>query len=276
MGRALTFGFSPCPNDTFAFHALVHGLVDSGGLTITPLLADVEELNQRALAGELELSKLSFHALGYVLESYQLLRAGAALGRGCGPLLVARPGFDLKRLGQARVAVPGRLTTAHLLLSMYLGRPPEVEPLQFDQVMPAVAGGQYEAGLIIHEGRFTFQNYGLESLLDLGSWWEKETGRPIPLGCIAARRDLGPEAIARLERALAASVAHAQAHPLDSRAYVLAHAQEMQPQVVAQHIGLYVNDFSRDLGGEGLAAVEELLARGRASGLLPPARVSLL
>lgn len=275
MGRALRFGFSPCPNDTFAFHALVHGLVDSGGLSVAPFLADVEELNQRALAHELEVSKLSFHALAHVLERYQLLRAGAALGRGCGPLVVARTGFDPARLGQVRVAVPGRLTTAHLLLSLYLGRPPLVQTMEFSQVMPAVAGGQFEAGLIIHEGRFTYPSYGLVSLLDLGAWWETETGRPIPLGCIAARRDLGPEVTQQVERALAASVAHAQAHPQDSRDYVLAHAQEMQPSVVVQHIELYVNDFSRDLGAEGLAAVEELLARGRASGLLPPAKVSL-
>jgi 5,8-dihydroxy-2-naphthoate synthase len=275
MRTSIDFGFSPCPNDTFAFHALVHGLVDSGGYVLRPVLADVEELNRRALRAELPLSKLSFHALGQVLDRYVLLRSGAALGRGCGPLLVARPGFDLATLGDVQVAVPGKLTTAHLLLSLYLGRPPQVEPLEFSRIMPAVAGGEFEAGLVIHEGRFTYRAQGLVALLDLGEWWEGETGLPIPLGCIAARRDLGGEAIAALEKALAASVAHAQANPLLSRNYVLKHSQELEPEVVAQHIGLYVNQFSRDLGPEGLGAVAELLSRGRACGLLPPSQAPL-
>ncbi len=269
MSTTLDFGFSPCPNDTFAFHALVHGLVESGGYVLKPVLADVEELNQRALMSELPLTKLSFHALAHVLGRYTLLKSGAALGRGCGPLLVARPGFDLAELAEISVAMPGKLTTAHLLYSLYLGRPPKVTPLEFSHIMPAVAGGEFAAGLIIHEGRFTYQAHGLVELIDLGQWWEAETGLPIPLGCIAARRDLGAEAIAALEKALAASVAHAQANPRLSRSYVLQHSQELEATVVEQHIALYVNDFSRELGPEGLKAVAELLERGRACGLLP-------
>lgn len=264
----LSFGFSPCPNDTFAFHALVHGLVP-GAPAVTPRLADVEELNRLAQAGRLPLTKLSFHALGHVLDKYALLIAGSALGRGCGPLVVARPGFDPARLGQVEVAVPGLMTTAHLLLSLHLGHAPLVRPMVFSDVMAEVAAGRAEAGLIIHEGRFTYPAHGLEMVVDLGQWWEADTGLPIPLGCIAARRDLGPELIGRLERALAASVRAAQADPAASQAYVRAHAQEMDPAVTASHIALYVNDFSVDLGQEGLRAVQEVLRRGRASGLLP-------
>jgi 1,4-dihydroxy-6-naphthoate synthase len=265
----ITFGYSPCPNDTFAFHALMHGLVPTPGLRLTPFLADVEELNRRALNAELGLTKLSFHALAHVLDDYALLRAGAALGRGCGPLLVARAGAPTPDLSRVTVAVPGRLTTAHLLLSLYLGRPPRVEPLLFSEIMPAVASGRYQAGLIIHEGRFTYEQQGLVSLMDLGQWWEAETGVPIPLGCIAARRDLGRERGLLLEAALAESVRMAWRDPLASRDYVLAHSQEMEPAVVEQHIALYVNPFSADLGAEGLAAVRKALEWGRRAGLLP-------
>lgn len=269
----LTFGFSPCPNDTFAFHALAHGLVRVPGLAITPFLADVEQLNRRAAEGGLEMTKLSFHALGALLDRYLLLRAGAALGRGCGPIVVVRPGGEGLDLKRARVAVPGRMTTAHMLLSLHLGAPPSVEPMLFSEVMAAVASGRCEAGLVIHEGRFTYERLGLRQVLDLGQWWEGQTGLPIPLGCIALRRDVvegaGRETALALESALAASVARAWQRPEASRDYVLAHAQEMEPAVVASHIALYVNEFTRDLGEEGLAAVGEMLARGRRAGLLP-------
>ena len=274
--REIRFGLSPCPNDTFAFYAALHGLVDTHGWKLIPHMADVEELNRLALAGELEMTKLSFPALGRCLDRYGLLSAGAALGRGCGPLIVCRPGFDLERLGSVTVAVPGFNTTAFMLLSLYLRQAPQARALVFDQIMPAVAAGEFEAGLIIHEGRFTYRNYGLVAPVDLGAWWERDSGLPIPLGCIAARRDMGADAARGLQGLLAASVAHAQAQPGLSQEFVLAHAQEMQPQVVAEHIGLYVNEFSRDLGDEGLAAVEELLARGREVGLLPEAAHGLL
>ncbi|MCF8042451.1 MAG: 1,4-dihydroxy-6-naphthoate synthase [Desulfarculaceae bacterium] len=274
--REISFGLSPCPNDTFAFYAALHGLVDTHGWNLRPHMADVEELNRLALAGELEMTKLSFTALGRCLDRYGLLSAGAALGRGCGPLVVCRPGFDLERLGSVTVAVPGFNTTAFMLLSLYLGHEPQAQALVFDQIMPAVAAGEFEAGLIIHEGRFTFAGHGLEAPVDLGAWWEQDSGLPIPLGCIAVRRDLGAPAARELQDILAASVAHAQAEPRASQEFVLAHAQEMKQAVVSRHIGLYVNAFSRDLGDEGLAAVEELLARGREIGLLPEAAHGLL
>jgi 1,4-dihydroxy-6-naphthoate synthase len=268
--REVRFGYSPCPNDTFAFHALAEGLVSAPGFAVRPVLADVEELNRRALAGGLEMTKLSFHALGHVLERYALLRAGAALGRGCGPLVVARPGVRLEDLAGEEIAVPGRHTTAHLLWALRLGSSPRVRPMLFSEIMPRVAAGEIAAGLVIHEGRFTFQALGLDSLLDLGRWWEERTGLPIPLGCIAVRRDLGPRAAAALEAALAASVERAWERPGESREYVLAHAQEMEPAVVDQHIGLYVNRYTRSLGGEGLAAAARMLEMGREAGLLPP------
>lgn len=269
MTRSIQFGFSPCPNDTFAFHALVHGLTPAPGFDIQPYMSDVEELNQKALSGELEMTKLSFHALGHVLDKYTLLNAGSALGRGCGPLLTARPGMSLEQAASGLVAVPGQYTTAQLLLTLFLGRPPQTKPMIFSEVMPAVARGEVDAGLIIHEGRFTYQEYGLESLVDLGQWWEQETGLPIPLGCIALRRDLGPDAAQVLTKALAASVSFAWKHPDQSQEYVAAHAQEMEPEVMRQHIELYVNDFTLDLGDEGRRAVDEVLRRGAEAGLLP-------
>jgi 1,4-dihydroxy-6-naphthoate synthase len=268
MSREITFGYSPCPNDTFSFHALTHGLVKANGFEIKTHLADVEELNRLALQGGLEVTKLSFHALGHVLDKYALLNAGSALGRGCGPLVVARAGNQPVDLAKVKVAVPGRLTTAQMLLSLYLGKKPEVEPMEFNQVMEAVAQGRFQAGLVIHEGRFTYERLGLVRLLDLGEWWEAKTGLPIPLGCIAMRRDLGKEAYDIIDQALAKSVAMARHDPEKSKEYVLANAQEMEPEVVENHIGLYVNDFTLDLGENGLRAVEEALKLGRQSGLL--------
>ncbi len=276
MTRTITFGFSPCPNDTFAFHALVHGLVPApAGVKIRPHLADVEELNQMALAGQLEMTKLSFHALGRVRRRYGLLSAGSALGRGCGPLLVAQPGTSLEAACQGPVAVPGRLTTAHLLFSLYLGRPPRARPMIFSRVMEEVARGRVPAGLVIHEGRFTYPGLGLVELMDLGRWWEDTTGLPLPLGCIALRRDLGGDLARRLQAALAQSVEYAWAHPQASARFVARHAQEMEPEVTRSHIQLYVNRFTRDLGRLGRRAVEEIMKRGEASGLLPPDQTPL-
>lgn len=264
----LRLGFSPCPNDTFAFHALVHGLVElPEGVEISPFIADVEELNRRALAGELEITKLSAYALGWVQERYQLLDAGAALGRGCGPLVVAREELSPEQLMQTTILVPGMLTTAHLLLGLWLGRKPRVEAVSFEKVMELVAGGQFRAGVIIHEGRFTYQGYGLRCIQDLGEWWEETTGLPIPLGVIAARRDLEDGLVRAMDQAISTSVKMAQANPQLSREYVRAYAQELAPDVVEAHIALYVTDYSVCLGEEGRAAVQELLSRARAAGM---------
>ena len=267
---AIGIGFSPCPNDTFMFYALVSGAVP--GLAVAPWLADIEALNLRALAGHdlLPVTKLSVHALAHVSERYTVLSAGAALGRGCGPLLVTRPELAGARIETLRVAIPGRYTTAQLLLRAMLPAPRELVVMPFSAILAAVAAGQVDAGLIIHESRFTYAAHGLVQLADLGALWEAETGLPLPLGVIAAERVQGEALLARVEDGIRRSIAAAWARPQDSAEYIRSHAQEMDPEVCRQHIGLYVNDFSLELGAEGRAAIDALLLRGRAAGLLPP------
>lgn len=270
-----TLAYSTCPNDTFIFHALVHGLVQAGDLRFETHLHDVEALNTFAGTRRFDITKLSFAAIGCLRERYALLRSGAALGRGCGPLIVARPGFDPRRLGEVPIAVPGLMTTAHLLLGLYLGKRPLAVPMVFDTIMPQVASGAFEAGLIIHESRFTYPEHGLTCVDDLGAFWERETGLPIPLGGIAAARDLPKDEIARVESAISQSVRHAFAHPDASRDYIKRHAVELADDVIRRHIGLYVNDFSIDLGDEGITAVKTLMKRAEKSGLIPASTLPL-
>lgn len=266
--RSLSIGFSPCPNDTFIFHALVTGLIPTKSFTLLPeVLADVETLNAWALAGRLDVTKLSFHTLGHVLDEYELLSTGAALGRGCGPLLVSRPDIALESLAQQTIAVPGHYTTAAMLLKMCHPECQTITVMRFDQIMPALAAGTIGAGVIIHESRFTYQRYGLQLLTDLGAWWEKTTGHPIPLGGIAARRTLGKEIISELETTIRQSLQAAFQHPAQADPYVKTHAQEIDDQVIRDHIGLYVNDYSLDLGPEGMAAVNNFLKKGHEAGL---------
>lgn len=265
----LSLGFSPCPNDTFIFHALVHGLVADAPAFAPPRLEDVETLNRRALSGQLAVSKLSFHALGHVLEQYVLLGAGAALGRGCGPLLVAREPLDPALLTDKMVAVPGRYTTAALLLGLFAPHCQRPRVLRFDRIMPALLKGEIDAGVIIHESRFTYREHGLVLLADLGAWWEKSSGLPIPLGGIVARRSLGGERLAAIERAIRQSVEAAMADPERAMPYIRRHAGELDETVLRFHIALYVNDFSLALGDEGRRAIKEFLRRGREAGVLP-------
>lgn len=266
---ALSLGFSPCPNDTFIFYGLIHARVPTSGLAFRERLEDVETLNGLALAGALDICKVSYHALGYLRDRYCLLRSGGALGRGCGPLVVTRGASTLADLRGKPVAVPGRFTTAALLLRL---ADPAIDTLvymPFHEIMGAVARGEVAAGVIIHESRFTYRDHGLTKLMDLGEWWERETGCPIPLGGIVARRDLGVETIIAVEQALRSSVAFAQANPGEAKAYIRAHSQEMSDEVCTAHIDLYVNDFSLQLGPEGEAAVIELLSRAEAAGVIP-------
>jgi 1,4-dihydroxy-6-naphthoate synthase len=258
--RELSFGFSPCPNDTFAFHAAVHGLVDPG-LRLVPSLRDIEDLNRAARASELQLTKLSVGALAGLGDRYRPLRAGAALGHGVGPLVVAREPATLAQAAAGRIAVPGLDTTAFLLLGLAAPDLGEVVELRYDRILDAVATGAVDAGLIIHESRFTYQDHGLVRVADLGEWWEGETGLPVPLAVIGARADLDADTVAEAEAALRASVEHAFAHPEESRAYVRAHSQELSDAVCDQHIALYVNEFSIDLGDDGLHAVNALTSR---------------
>jgi len=258
--RTLTFGFSPCPNDTFAFHALVHGLVPAP-FAVQPVLLDIEELNRRAREGAFELTKLSVGAFAGVGvgDRYRLLRSGAALGHGVGPLVVARTPRRLAEAVRGRIAIPGRDTTAFRLLRLAAPSLGEVVEVRYDRILGAVERGEVDAGLIIHESRFTYEAHGLTKVIDLGDWWERETGLPVPLAGICARADLEPGLIVDVERAIRASVQYAFDHPEESRAYVRAHSQEMSEAVCDEHIKLYVNEHSLDIGDEGLRAIERLV-----------------
>jgi 1,4-dihydroxy-6-naphthoate synthase len=260
--RELTFGFSPCPNDTFAFYALAHGLVEAP-FRVRPVLLDIEELNRRAHDGVFDLTKLSVGAFAGVGTRYRLLRSGAALGHGVGPLVVARRVVPLSDAAAGRIAIPGKETTAFRLLQLAAPRLGEVVELRYDRILPAVARGEVDAGLIIHESRFTYADHGLSQVTDLGGWWEAETGLPVPLAGICAHADLDADLVAAAERAIRASVARAFANPSESRAWVRAHAQEMSDEVCDAHIRLYVNEHSLDLGDEGMRAIERLTTSGR-------------
>jgi 1,4-dihydroxy-6-naphthoate synthase len=267
----LSLAFSPCPNDTFVFHAWVHGLIaDAPAVDVT--FADVDVTNGAAERGEFDVVKVSYGAIPWLLDKYALLPAGGALGRGCGPLVLTAGRDDLRG---ATVAVPGERTTAYLLFRLWAADQgvDAIEVMPFPDIMPAVRDGKVDAGLVIHEARFTFHNYGLTSLVDLGAWWEAETGLPIPLGAILARRELDVD---RLTHVVRSSVQHAFADPSASRSYVAENAQEMDPTVQARHIELYVNDFSVDLGAEGYGAIDALLTRAADAGLVPPLERSMV
>ncbi len=270
MTEPLSLGYSPCPNDTFLFYALTHGIIPLPGLQRPPLLTDVETLNSLVRKGRLAISKISCHALGHVRRDYALLASGAALGRGCGPLLVARRGFDPAALSSGRIAIPGSLTTASLLLRLWQPNCRNLIVLPFERILPAICSGQVDAGLIIHEARFTYAQQRLTELVDLGTWWQALTGLPLPLGAIVAQRRLGRAQVAAIEKAIAASALYAQSNPGEPAAYIRQHAQELDAEAIKQHIALYVNDFTLDLGTEGLAAIEELLGRAARAKLIPP------
>jgi 1,4-dihydroxy-6-naphthoate synthase len=261
----MRLAFSPCPNDTFVFHAWTHGLIDGAPVTEVTY-ADIDVTNTAAERGGFDVVKVSYAALPWLLDRYALLPAGGALGRGCGPLVLTRGGVG--DLNGRTVAMPGERSTAYVLLRLWAAgqRPARIDVVPFASIMPGVRDGAYDAGLVIHEARFTYPDYGLSALADLGQWWESETGLPIPLGAILARRGLDATELTRVVRA---SVEHAWADPDASRSFVAAHAAEMSPEVQRQHIALYVNEFTRDLGDEGFAAVTALLTRAHAEGLVP-------
>ncbi len=270
--KTLSLGYSPCPNDTFIFYALVHNRIALGDLHFAPpQLADVETLNSWALQKRLDVTKISCHALGHVLGEYCVLSAGSALGRGCGPLLVAASEMPIESLVGKKVAIPGRLTTAALLFRLFLPAGTELVEMRFDTIMEAVRRREVDAGVIIHESRFTYAGQGLVCLQDLGQWWEDVSGQPIPLGCIVARRSLGRDMLQRIDQAIAASIDYAFGSPADCLPYIREHSQETAEEVVQSHIGLYVNEYSRDLGSEGMAAITAFLERGRQAGVLPHA-----
>jgi 1,4-dihydroxy-6-naphthoate synthase len=267
---AITLGFSPCPNDTYIFNALVHGKVPLSRCSLGEVqLEDVETLNEWAAQGRLDITKISFHALGHVQHRYTLLQTGSALGRGCGPLLIAGNGDKPIHIADWKIAIPGAYTTAALLLRLYQPACRHFVVMRFDHIMEALAEGTVDGGVIIHESRFTYRQFGLHCIQDLGEWWERTTGLPIPLGCIAAKKTLPTGVREEIDAAIAASIDWAKTHPGEGWDYIRAHAQEMNAQVMQNHIDLYVNQFSRALGEEGLHAVRELLRRGTAAGLFP-------
>ena len=274
MTDRISLGYSPCPNDTFIFYGLVHGKI-SGAPVFDEVLEDIATLNSLALQGELDTTKISFHALAHLRDQYCLLHAGGALGRGCGPLVVARQDLEPGQLVGKKVAIPGKLTTAALLMRLFDPDIQDLVILPFDQIMEAAQQGVVDAGLIIHESRFTYPDYGLHEVIDLGAWWEETTGHPIPLGGILARRDMGREQIERIDRSLKSSVEYAFAHPEEVRDYVRAHAQEMDDRVMQAHIDLYVNDYTLDYSRDGEAAIADLLRRAEAAGIAPVADLPL-
>jgi len=276
VNRTLTLGYSPCPNDTFIFYALTHHKVRIPGVEFSERLEDVETLNRLALEGGLDFTKISYHALGHLRDQYALLRSGGALGRGCGPLIVAKPGTDLADLKKGIIAVPGKLTTAYLLLRLFDPTLENLRVMTFDRIMDTVARGEVLAGLIIHESRFTYPLYKLEKLMDLGEWWEQHSALPIPLGGILGKRSLGRDILLEVERGIRESLHYANSHPDEVLAYCKQHSQEMDEAVMKNHIELYVNKFSLDLGQEGLDAVRRLFDEAGALGVFPRSDQPLL
>ena len=252
----LTLGFSPCPNDTFMFDALVHNKIDTEGLEFEVVLSDVEQLNQWALKSKLDLTKLSFNAFRYCVKDYSLLESGSALGRNCGPLLIKNPKTELTK--ESLIAIPGKYTTANLLLELAFPNFQNKQEVMFSEIEEKVLKNEVEAGLIIHENRFTYQNRGLEKVIDLGEFWEQKTSLPIPLGGIFIRENFTIEIKKKVERVLKRSVEFAFSNPTSSSDYVKYNAQELDEKVIKSHIDLYVNEFSVSLGEEGRNAIQML------------------
>lgn len=265
----ISLGYSPCPNDTYIFYGLVHNKIE-GAPQFKEILEDIETLNTMAANNQLDMTKISFHALGHLRDRYCLLHSGGALGRGCGPLVIARETLSPDDLANKKIAIPGKRTTAALLLQLFNPNIKNLIVMPFHEIMSATQNGAVDAGLIIHESRFTYPKYGLHKVIDLGEWWETATGHPIPLGGILARRDLGEDTIQRIDKALRASVEFAHTNPNAVKDYIRQHAQEMDEQVMQQHIDLYVNDYTLDYMNDGEAAIVDLYQRAEAAQIIPP------
>ncbi len=268
----LRLGLSPCPNDTFIFHALLHGLVDTRGVLFEPVMEDVESLNERMLRGELEVTKASFAAFAHARETYAAVRTGGALGRGNGPLVVSKRTMKPYELATERVLLPGRLTTAALLFESFHPDCEDTAFVRYDEVLPALLRGDAGAGVVIHELRFTYEERGLSFVEDLGLRFEGTTGCPVPLGGVFVRRDVDPKLARDVERWVGESLALARADPSASREFVRRHAQELDDGVTAAHIGLYVNEFSAGYGDEGEDAIRRLLVLAEKAGRAPPSK----
>ena len=265
----LSLGFSPCPNDTYIFDALVHQKVDTEGLEFNYVMADVEKLNREAFAERPDVTKLSFHAFLHLAGRYLLLDSGAALGFGAGPLVISKQLKHFDELDGKKVAIPGKYTTANLLFSLAMKKPFQVKEILFSEIENAILTGEVDAGVIIHESRFTYKLKGLHKLIDLGEFWEQVTGSPVPLGGIAAHNRLGDKVIAKVNRSIRRSVEFANSHKGELNKFIRCNAREMDDSVMQQHIDLYVNAFSVSLGMQGKRAVKQMFEYAVGSGIIP-------
>src|SRR5438874_2315794 len=265
----ITVGHSPDPDDAFMFYALAHNKLDTDGLTFRHELQDIETLNRRALRGELEVTAVSLHAFAHLTDKYALLPTGCSMGDRYGPMLVSRRPLTLDDLRDVRLAVPGTLTTAFLTLRLLMGRDFSHEVVPFDEIIAAVAGGKYDAGLIIHEGQLTFQNQGLHLVVDLGVWWQERTGLPLPLGGNVVRKDLGEPTMKEISRLIRESIRYGMAHRREALEYALKYARDMDVSLADKFVGMYVNDWTLDYGERGRAAVRRLLDEGQRAGIIP-------
>ncbi len=274
--KKISLAFSSCPNDTFIFKAIASQFIQTGDIRFQITVADVDTLNQKAHQGLYDVTKLSVAAFGRLTGTYRLLRAGAALGKGCGPLVVSLPGRRLEDYECPKVAVPGLDTTACHLFKFYIDAQlsqcrPDIQPMTFDRIMPAVKDHRADFGVIIHEGRFIYQDIGLDQVADLGHWWEQNTKMPIPLGCIAVKKSLGMPLASAVQKVIRNSIDHAFKHPVAGYDYILQNAIELEESVISRHIELYVNDFSRDLGPAGLEAIALFFKKSSEAGLMEQA-----
>jgi 1,4-dihydroxy-6-naphthoate synthase len=272
--RVIRVGHSPDPDDAFMFHALANDKIPTGDLKFVHELQDIETLNRRALRGELEVSAVSLHAYSFLLDKYALLPTGCSMGDRYGPMVVARRPMRVEELPTVKIAVPGTLTTAFLTLkllfeSLVASDKLTYDVVPFDEIIPALAAGRYDAGLIIHEGQLTFRNQGLHLAVDLGVWWQDRTGLPLPLGGNVVRKDLGRETMAEVSRLIRESIRYALAHRREALDYALKYARDMEVDLADQFVGMYVNDWTLDYGERGRAAVRKLLAEGHRAGVIP-------
>ena len=269
--QLITVGHSPDPDDAFMFYALAHDKIDTGNLQFRHQLEDIETLNRRAVRGDLEITAISIHAYAFVLDKYALLPSGCSMGDRYGPMVVARRDMSVADLRTARIAVPGTMTTAFLTLRLLLGADFAYEVMPFDQILGAVGAGRYDAGLIIHEGQLTFQNQGLQLVVDLGVWWQERTGLPLPLGGNVVRRDLGPDTMRQISRLLKQSIRYSLDHRQEALDYALGYARDMDRGLADRFVGMYVNDWTLDYGPRGREAVRRLLDEGHRAGIIPSA-----
>jgi 1,4-dihydroxy-6-naphthoate synthase len=272
--QVIRVGHSPDPDDAFMFHALANDKIDTGGLKFVHELQDIETLNRRALNGELEVTAVSIHAYSFLLDKYALLPTGCSMGDKYGPMVVSRRPITVADLPALKVAVPGTLTTAFLTLKLLyesIGAADKLvyDVIPFDEIIPAVAGGKYDAGLIIHEGQLTFQNQGLHLVRDLGVWWQERTGLPLPLGGNVVRKDLGAETMRTVSRLVKESIQYALDHRREALNYALKYARDMDVDLADKFVGMYVNDWTLDYGDRGRAAIRKLLGEGHRAGVIP-------